>query len=91
MEEHGEGKSHVKSEYNGEPNSPLHGSMPPNSSHPEESLVAKGPGGMSSRIKRPGEYVSEEIIKLTEKVFVPAKEFPKVRFETLDFSFLASY
>ena len=65
------------SSYNGKPTSPRVGSEPPNSSQSEEhvrSIEAR-------KYRRPGEYVSEDFIKLSEKVIVPVKEFPKVCFE----------
>jgi len=64
------------SSYNGKPTSPRVGSEPPNSSQSEEhvrSIEAR-------KYRRPGEYVSEDFIKLSEKVIVPVKEFPKFNF-----------
>ena len=63
-------------DYNGKPGSPRVASEPPNSSQADE--LSKQTGGRKYR--RPGEYVTEDVIKLNEKVIVPVKEFPKVSF-----------
>ena len=60
---------------NGKPSSPMLGSEPPNSSQHHDGQ-SKHPDG--KKYRRPGEYVTEDVIKLNEKVQVPVKEFPKV-------------
>ena len=70
--------------YNGKPSSPRVAAEPPNSSHSEEH--ARSIEGRKYR--RPGEYVTEDFIKLNEKVIVPVKEFPKVLFSRFRSLFL---
>lgn len=60
---------------NGKPSSPMLGSEPPLSSQHHDGQ-SKLPD--SKKFRRPGEYVTEDVIKLHEKVIVPVKEFPKV-------------
>ena len=60
--------------YNGKPGSPRVAAEPPNSSQSDEHARS----GEGRKYRRPGEYVTEDFIKLNEKVIVPVKEFPKV-------------
>eukprot|EP00112_Aurelia_sp_Birch-Aquarium-sp1_P006756 Seg1739.6 transcript_id=Seg1739.6/GoldUCD/mRNA.D3Y31 product="KH domain-containing RNA-binding signal transduction-associated protein 3" protein_id=Seg1739.6/GoldUCD/D3Y31 len=62
---------------NGKPSSPMLGSEPPLSSQHHDGQ-SKLPD--SKKFRRPGEYVTEDVIKLHEKVIVPVKEFPKFNF-----------
>eukprot|EP00794_Sanderia_malayensis_P004539 gene4539-5136_t len=70
------------SDYNGKPTSPMHASEPPNSAQPQDGEMPKDQVGLGCprTFKRPGEYVSEEVVKLSEKVIVPVKEFPKFNY-----------
>ncbi|XP_065062157.1 KH domain-containing, RNA-binding, signal transduction-associated protein 2-like isoform X8 [Rhopilema esculentum] len=74
-EEEGSDMNSQATSYNGKPTSPMAGSEPPNSSQDSQG---KQPG--SRKYRRPGEYVTEDVIKLSEKVIVPVKEFPKFNF-----------
>ena len=51
-------------------------SEPPHASDHQDGPLLKGHNAKTFR--RPGEYVAEEVVKLSEKVLVPVKEFPKV-------------
>lgn len=65
-------------DFNGKPTSPMLASEPPHASDHQDGPLLKGHNAKTFR--RPGEYVAEEVVKLSEKVLVPVKEFPKFNF-----------